>query len=598
MARMSARNVFSMLEQTATRYGSQPALHQPGKPQHVYSWSEFLAIVKEVAAGLYRLGIRKGDICAAHSETRAEFYFADLGVMSLGAISAALYTSYPAAQLVKSLRQSEAKLVFVENAKALHMLRDAGADALSVQWVLLTGEAEDAITLDHLRHLGQRQLQEDAAFDASISSRTESTDHAILYLTSGATGESKMCLVTHGALTSNCAMGPKVVDLGPHDRVLAFLPSAHIAQRIGIELLSIYCGVPTWFSEGLHRMPHEMQTLKPTFFLAPPRVWERIYSSVCTEIKKRGPAMQRVFWGALGLSLRAQRYRAEGKSVPGWMSAALKAADRVVFTKLRARFGGEMRFPVSGAAPLGKDLAHFYEAIGMPLHEGYGLTEAGVVSLNPLGHPRPGSIGRALPGIECRIAEDGELLIGGPTLFSGYFRDPDATAQVLRDGWLHTGDLASQDADGFLSIIGRKKEMIVSSNGKKVYPSRIENLLKMESIFNQMILVGDRKPYVAALFTLNAAAAESLKGMEGRKGIPAKELADAVPVQAEVKRAVKKANQQLGPFEQIRKYRILDRDFTIEHGELTATMKVRRTQVIEHFQHVINEIYSGREDGD
>lgn len=597
---MSVRTVFTLLEEAAAAYGEKtPALHQPGVSgigqYTVYTWGDFRDIAREIAAGLAQFGIRKGDIVALHSETRAELYLADFGVMASGAVSAAVYTSYPPAEILKTLEASTAKLVIVDTPKSFRVLQGAGAARLGVQWVLMTGEAEGATKLDQLRALGRKAMEQDRQFVARLHGHVTPEDYAILYLTSGATGEPKMALTTHDALVKNVDMGTQVVNLSPKDRALAFLPSAHIAQRIGIELMSTRCGVPTWFSEGLSKLPHEMQRVAPTFFLAPPRVWERIYSSVCTEIKKRGAAMQRVFWGALGLSLKANRLQAEGESVPFWMQAALKAADRVVFAKLRARFGGQMRLPVSGAAPLAKDLAHFYEAIGMPLIEGYGLTEGGITTLNPVDRPKAGSIGQMLPGVTWKLV-DGELCLGGPTIFSGYFRDPETTAQVLRDGWLHTGDIASVDEHGFFSITGRKKEMIVSSNGKKIYPSRLEGLLKMEPIFSQMILVGDRRPYVSALFTLNEAAARALKGMEERKTVALEELASAEPVLSEVKRAVKKANQQLAPFEQIRKFRILQREFSIEHGELTATMKVRRAKVLENFHDTVAELYAGKDE--
>ena len=227
----------------------------------------------------------------------------------------------------------------------------------------------------------------------------------------------------------------------------------------------------------------------------------------------------------------------------------------------------------------------------MPLVEGFGLTEGGVVALNPSGSPRPGSVGKALPGVEMRIAEDGELLIGGPTVFSGYLNDPVATAEVLRDGWLYTGDIAYLDADGFLYITGRKKELIVSSTGKKIFPSRIENLFKMEPLISQVLLLGDDLPYLTALFTINASLAETLKGMEEFKGRPPAEWMTAPPVTGEVRKAVERVNRQLASFEQVRKYRVLARDFTIEQGELTATMKVRRKRVMENFRGEIDELY-------
>jgi long-chain acyl-CoA synthetase len=277
------------------------------------------------------------------------------------------------------------------------------------------------------------------------------------------------------------------------------------------------------------------------------------------------------------------------------MRNTLKLADRLVFRKLRVRFGDRLRLPVSGAAPLGKELAEFFEVIGMPIVEGYGLTEGGIVILNPLDRPRPGSIGKPLPGVEIRLAPDGELLVRAPCLFTGYFNDPKATLEVLRGGWLYTGDTAEIDAAGFIYITGRKKEVIISSNGKKIYPVRIEGLFKLEPIINHVVPLGDGETYVAALLTINTGVAETLKGAEHLRGRPMSEIVSAPPVVAEVKRAVAHVNAQLAPFEQIRRYRILDRELTIQGGELTATLKIRRSRVLSNYRAVIEELYIVRE---
>jgi long-chain acyl-CoA synthetase len=577
---MGARTIYTVLEETARTYGKAPALHQPnGKGGYrTYSWLEYQRAAEEIACGLRGIGIRKGDVVALHSETRAEFYLADLGVLANGSIAAALYTSYPAADQAGNLRSSHAKAVFIEDPKSMQALIAAGGPSLAqLHWILLTGEAEGALTLDQLRAEGRRAMDKDAhAFD-KIRAEVRADDPAVLYLTSGATGEPKMGLVTHAALTANVDMGPRVLPLSPSDSTIAFLPSAHIAQRVVIELLPIRMGVPVWFSESLAKLPHEMKSIRPTFLLAPPRVWERIFASISAEVKKRGPVARKMFYGAVGLGAEVARLREEDRPVPKAMLGLLKIADRLVFSKIRARLGGRMRLAASGAAPLGKDLARFYAAIGMPLIEGYGLTEGGVVCLNPLHRPKSGSIGVKLPGVELRLAEDNELLIMSPTLFSGYFGDPAATEAVLRDGWLYTGDIAEFDADGYVYITGRKKELIVSSNGKKIYPARIELLFKTEPIINQVVLIGDRLPYVTALVTVNAAA-----------------VADSA--EAEVKKAVARVNRRLAPFEQIRKFRILEREFSIERGELTPTMKVRRNRVLENHRELVSELYMGKEE--
>ena len=577
---MAARTVYTVLEETAQTYGNAAALHQPtGKGSYrTYSWLEYQRAAQEIACGLRTIGIRKGDTVALHSETRAEFYLADLGVLANGSIAAALYTSYPAADQVSNLRTSHAKAVFVEDPESMQALIAAGSPALSqMPWILLTGETEGALTLDQLRAEGRRALDQDSKAFEKIRAEVRAEDPAVLYLTSGATGEPKMGLVTHAALTANIDMGPEVLPLTSSDSTIAFLPSAHIAQRVVIELLPIRLAVPVWFSESLAKLPHELKTIRPTFLLAPPRVWERIFASVTAEVKKRRAVARQMFYGAVGLGSEVARLREEGKPVPKAMLGLLKVADRLVFSKIRARLGGRIRYAVSGAAPLGKELARFYAAIGMPLMEGYGLTEGGVVCFNPSSRPKSGSIGVKLPGVELLLAEDGELLIKSPSLFSGYFGDPAATAAVLRNGWLHTGDIAEFDADGYVYITGRKKELIVSSNGKKIYPARIELLFKTEPVINQVVLIGDRLPYVTALVTVNPAEGEP-------------------SVEAEVKKAVARVNRQLAPFEQIRKFRILEREFSIEKGELTPTMKVRRNRVLENHRELVSELYMGKEE--
>jgi long-chain acyl-CoA synthetase len=587
-----ARTVVQVLEETAHTYGNAPALRQPDAAGYLtYSWNEYLAAAREIACGLRSFGIAKGDVVALNSETRLEFYLADMGILANGSIAAATYPSYPANDLVRTLATAGARAAFVETPAMLEALRGAPVE----QWFLLTGQGEGIITLDELRARGREAMSRDPGLVARLDSELRPEDHAVLYLTSGATGEPKMAFVTHQAIVSNLDMGPHVLPIGPHDATVAFLPSAHIAQRVVIEFLPMRCGMPVTFFESLMKLPQNIREVKPTVLLAPPRMWERIYSTICTELRKRPAPARKAFYGALALALAAARYRREGKSVPWRIRGPLKVADRLMFRKVRARFGGKLAVAASGAAPLSKDLAEFYEAIGMPLIEGYGLTEGGIVSLNPIDRPKPGSIGKPLPGIEVRIAEDGELLVKSPSVFSGYLNDPATTAEVLRDGWLHTGDIAHQDSEGYIFITGRKKELIVSSTGKKIYPSRIENLFKMEPLISQVLLCGDRLPFVTALFTINTAAAEALKGMEEWKGRPPDEIVQARPVAVEIQKAVARVNRLLAPFEQVRKYRVLPRDFSIEHGELTATMKVRRTRAIENFKAHIDELYAGRE---
>ncbi len=595
---MHPRTIYQVLEESAAEFGDAPALRQPtagkdGQREYLtYSWKQYKAAAEEIAAGLRSIGIGKGDIVALDSETRLEFYLADLGILTAGSVAAALYPSYPPRDLVRTIQACGAKALFVEDPKTLEAL----CGAPDMPRILLTGEAEGALTLGQLRERGRLALAEDPAYLSRLKAEVTPDDDAILYLTSGATGEPKMALVTHSAVVANLDMGKLVFPIGPNDATVAFLPSAHIAQRIVVELLPMRLGTPVNFAESLLKLPQEIRTVQPTMFLAPPRMWERIYSTICTELRKRPAVARKAFYGALGMALAAANYKHQGKPVPARIRVPLKLADRLFFQKVRARLGGRLVLACSGAAPLSKELAEFYEAIGMPLVEGYGLTEGGVAALNPIDQPRAGSIGKALPGVEFRIAEqDSELLMKSPCLFSKYLGDSETTAEVLRDGWLHTGDIAFIDDEGFIFITGRKKELIVSSTGKKIHPSRVESLFKFEPLISQIMLVGDRLPYLTALFTINPAIAETLKGMDALKGHTTGELAAAEPVQKEIQKVVSRVNKQLAPFEQIRRYRVLGRDFSIEDGELTATMKVRRARVMENFKESIEELYAGKE---
>jgi long-chain acyl-CoA synthetase len=297
--------------------------------------------------------------------------------------------------------------------------------------------------------------------------------------------------------------------------------------------------------------------------------------------------------------MEASRLKRDGKPVPAWMSRTLKMANKVIFSKVRERLGGRLRIAISGAAPLGRDLAEFFAGIGMPLIEGYGLTEAGILCFNPLDRPKPGSIGVALPGVEARVAEDGELLVRAPTMFEGYYRDEAATRSVLsKDGWFSTGDIAEVDSDGYWSITGRKKELIVSSNGKKIYPARIENLFKIEPVVSQVLLIGDKKPYLTAILTLNVANAAKLKGVDQGQAENSAALINATPVSKAVQEAVARVNKQLADFERIRRFKVLDREFSIEQGEMTPTMKIRRARVLENHKDLVSELYLGREESE
>ncbi|MDX2268587.1 MAG: long-chain fatty acid--CoA ligase [Bryobacter sp.] len=584
---MSGRTVYTVLEEVANKFPERPALHQPvpgtnGEKFDSLTWGQYAQAVREIAVALRSLGIQRGDVVALQSETRLEFYLADLGILANGSIAAALYTSYPQGEAVQKLRNCSAKLVFVENPKMLATLTASAASSggLDIQWVLMTGSADDILSLSDLRAKGREILAEDPKAFARIYLEVEPEDPAIIYLTSGSTGEPKMGVVPHRAIVYNLEIAPPCLPLTENDRTIAFLPSAHITQRLVMEMLPMAFGMAVYFSESLARLPKEIQALKPTFLVAPPRLWERIYQSILAEIKKKPPFLQKIFHGGLGLGLKAKELKWQGKGVPPWISGPLALVDGVIFSKVRARLGGELRIAVSGSAPLGKDLASFYQAIGVNLIEGFGLTEGGVTHLNPLDKPKAGSIGKLFPGVEAKLMEDGELALAGGTVFTGYYRDAEATGKVFAGKWLLTGDIASMDEEGYWYITGRKKEILVASNGKKIYPARIESLFKAEPAISQVVLVGDKRPFVTALVTMSEAALEQ----SGK---------DATAVVSEMVRTV---NRKVESHEQIRKFKILPKEFSMEAGEITPTMKVRKGIILERYSAEISELYAGKEE--
>ncbi|MBV9267996.1 MAG: long-chain fatty acid--CoA ligase [Acidobacteriaceae bacterium] len=601
---MPGRNVFTVLETTAAQYGDAKALHQPlgakSGGYRSYSWNEWVTVSREIAAGLRDLGLQKGDVVCVLSETRAEFYLVDLGIMGAGGVSGALYTAYPMPDLARDIVKAQPRFLFVEDPKALAGISKALDEKglqLPEHTILITGSKSGVLSLDELGQRGRAALAREPGFFGRIQEEISPDDPAILYLTSGATGEPKMGVTSHSAVLANLDMAPVVLPTTPEDSMLVFLPSAHIAQRIVLELVPMRMGTPVWFSESLARLPNELRSVRPTIFLAPPRVWERMYATIQTELRKRPAAVRKLFYGALGLGLEAAKLTQTGKPIPAWMSRLLKIANKLFFSKVRDRLGGRIRIAASGAAPLARELGDFYAAIGMPLIEGYGLTEAGVICFNPLARPKPGSIGTLLPGVEARLAEDGELQVWTPCIFKGYYKDEAATRSVLSDdGWFSTGDIAELDSDGYWYITGRKKELIVSSNGKKIYPARIESFFKTEPLINQVVLVGDKKPYVTALVTINAAQMDSVKGLEEMSSKPLGEIVGSEPVTKAVQEVVSRVNRNLADFERIRRFKILERDFSIEAGELTPTMKIRRGRVLEKYASLVTELYLGREE--
>jgi len=590
-----AKTVCDFLRERARLSPDAPALHQPRgdrarRSYETFSWRQYADAVDEIASGLFELGVRKGDVVALDSDSHAEFYLCDLGVMACGAAAAALYPTSPPKEKLRLIERSGAKALISQDVVSLGRL----ASATTELRLLMRGEAQGAVALAELRAIGRRALDRDPQLIDRLSREIKSEDAAIVYLTSGATGDSKIVVSSHGAVVANtrCALSMIRVEAG--DSAFSFLPSAHISQRLVLEMAPLAAGVPVWFAESLNTVAEEIQTVRPTAMVAPPQVWERVRKRIYEAMRRESAWKNRVFDAAITAGIKRSKLEQAGRRVPIWLRGASVVFEKLVYSKLRDRVGGKLRLAISGAAPLAEELAHFWAAVGIRLTEGYGLTEAGILTFNTPGRERFGSVGKALPGVELRLAEDGELLVRSEFAFSGYLNDAETTAEVVRDGWLYTGDIAEIASDGPVRITGRKKEIIISSTGKNVFPNSIEALFRGEPLISNVFLVGDDLPYLAALITLHPPEARILPGMEQFRDLPNSSLGQAPPVQAALDGIVRKVNRRLSTVERILRYKALPRDFSMEKGEVTPTLKLRRQVILKRFEGEVAELYADR----
>jgi long-chain acyl-CoA synthetase len=543
------------------------------------TWRELAEQVAAVAGGLVASGIEAGDRVALMSPTRMEWTIADLAILSAGAVTVPIYETSSPDQCQWILSDSGVKLAICadpELAGRVEAVRDRTPDLQEV-FVISDGGLDD---------LAARGAEYRSTVDERVKATDCSAMASIIY-TSGTTGRPKGCVLTHGNLLITARQGPLHLGdilMGEGAATLMFLPLAHIFARI-MQFVVLEAGTLVGYARSVADLSEDMKTFKPTFLVAVPRIFEKVHNRA--RARAQGP--RRMIFEA-AVSAGAEWSRSPN---PGLLTSLQRAVfDRLVYSKLRAAMGGRITHCVSGGAPLAPHLAHFFRAVGIDVLEGYGLTETCAASaINPPSWNKVGTIGQPWPGTEFRVADDGELLIRGAGVFRGYWNDEEATRKALEDGWFHTGDLGAIDDDGFMTITGRKKEIIVTAGGKNVAPAVLEERMKANRLISQVMVVGDQRPFVAALVTLDPDELQTFAAERGLSG-SFEELASHEDVRAEVDRAAEDANSQVSRAESIRKTIILDRDFTMEHGELTPTLKVRRMVVADHFSDVIDELYA------
>ncbi|MDQ3710231.1 MAG: AMP-dependent synthetase/ligase, partial [Actinomycetota bacterium] len=542
-------------------------------------WPQLAGRVREVAAGLIALGIQPGDRVALMSNTRMEWTVADLAILAAGAVTVPLYETSSVEQCAWVLSDSGAKAAIAatpDHAKQLDAARGQAPD-FGELFVVEDGGLDSLAERASAGHL--EQVAERAA-------AVTTADNASIIYTSGTTGNPKGCLLSHGNVLSTARQTETVLPelFAADESTLLFLPLAHVFGRIG-QFACLESNTQLGFARSVETLVDDLATFRPTFLLSVPRVFEKVFNAA--QRKAEGPK-RKVFDFAVATS----RQWATAPH-PGPVTNLKRAvADRLVYSKLRAALGGRVRYCVSGGAPLAEHLAYFFNAAGITLLEAYGLSETSAASaLNSPSKMRLGTVGRPNAGSEFRVAADGELLQRGPGVFAGYWQNDKATAEVLDDdGWFHTGDLGEIDDDGYITITGRKKEIIVTAGGKNVAPAVLEERLKSHHLVSQAVVVGDNRAFVAALVTLDPDELAAFAKTHELSGSPA-ELTENQTVRAEVDTAVERANQAVSRAESIRRVAVLPRDFTIEDGEMTPTLKLKRAAIAEHFADEIEELY-------
>jgi long-chain acyl-CoA synthetase len=555
--------------------------------------------IQNLAGALVDAGVAPGDRVAIVSDTRLEWALADLAILTVAGITVPVFAHLPPAQIEPLLADSGAVLLFSGGHGRFEHIRAIWPQLSALRTVVLfDGRPSSDVDLGRVVPLadfeaaGARRLAiEPDAVEARA--RTVTPDHtASLIYTSGTTGSPKGVVLTHGNFVSNVLQSLEVLDLGPRDVMLSHLPLSHVLERMGGLFTPLRCGATIAYAESFERMPQNLLEVRPTVIISVPRFFERVLGRTQQKLAGLGSMGRALFAWAADVGRRWSWTRTAG-SVPMRLQASRAIADFLIYRRLRAGFGGRIRFFISGGAPLNPETAHLFHAAGLPVLEGYGLTEtAPVLAVNTLEHWRIGSVGRPLPGLEVRIADDGEILARGPNVMKGYYRRPEETAAAIDpEGWLHTGDIGSLDPDGYLAITDRKKDIIVLGGGKNVAPQPIEMLLRTIPVVSEVVVIGDGRPYLVALVVPDFPALEARARAAGIDFANRDELVADRRVRALVRHEIEARTKPLAAWERIRRFALLGRELTLAGAEVTPTLKVRRQKVAEGWADVIDRLY-------
>jgi long-chain acyl-CoA synthetase len=588
----NSTTLADLLPLSARLYGDAPAItFNDGGEWVKRSFREVEDTVRSLALGLVELGVVKGDKVSILANTRPEWTYFDLAALSIGATVVPIYQTNSPEECQYVLENSDAKVVVVEDDEQLEKIRAVRHRLpLLEQVVRMTGASEDAISLDDLASRGAGR---DAGEWERLWQAVTPQDVCTFIYTSGTTGPPKGCVITHGNYRAMLDMVQQTSVIEGEDVTYLYLPLAHsFALLIQLGSFDLGATIAYWERDPLKIMSN-MAELKPTYFPSVPRIFEKIYTTATSAMEKEGGLKKAIFDWAIRVGGKMRAAERAGRRPGFLLRKQYELADRKVLAKIRGLFGGKLRLAVSGAAPINPDILRFFDAAGVLVLEGWGMTETSTAAtISTPDDFKIGTIGKPFPGCQVKIAEDGEILVKGPNVFQGYYKNEEATRETIVDGWLHTGDLGVIDPDGFIRITGRKKDIIITAGGKNITPANLESEIKQHPLVSQCVVVGDRRPYLVALVTLDPEEAAAYAKEHDLPEDPA-ELAGNADVRAAIEAHLSKVNEKFARVEQVKKIAILPYDLSQESGELTPTLKVKRAVVADKHQNEIEQLYTG-----
>jgi long-chain acyl-CoA synthetase len=591
-AESDSKTIADLLPIAAEQFGPRPAVMFKDEDGNwaTRTYTEVLDSVRNLSLGLMALGVEKGDKISILANTRPEWTYFDFAALTAGAVVAPIYQTNSPEECRYVLTNSDAKVVVVEDEEQMEKIRAVRGDCPQLEQVIrMTGSSDDAISMQDLAARGSELDQAD--WEQRWRSVTPDDVCTFIY-TSGTTGPPKGCVISHGNYRAMLNMINAVHVIEDGELTYLFLPLAHsFAVLVQFGSFDLGATLAYWERDPM-KIAANLVEVRPTYFPSVPRIFEKIYTAATAKAEAAGGLTKAVFNWAIKVGHKVRELEHQGREPGPLLRWQYKIADRQVLSKIRGLFGGQLRLAVSGAAPINPEILRFFEAAGVLVLEGWGMTETSTAAtISTPDDYKIGTIGKPFPGCEVKIADDGEILVRGPNVFQGYYKNQEATDEALAGGWLHTGDIGEVDEDGYIKITGRKKDIIITAGGKNITPANLEAEIKQQTLVSQCVVIGDRRPYLVALVTLDPEEAAAYAKQHGLP-VDLEALASNEQVKAEIDAHVEQINQNFARVEQVKKIRILPHDLSQAGGELTPTMKVKRAAVASKYENEIDELYN------